>query len=124
MGVSKPIEMYSIENLESVMLLRDIKLRSNKLGNGLVFHVEEKVENKPEFLPYIYNIPALDIRLNLIRKRDEELYEFGGRYGERAVHGYISYDNNTISTTFTYLNNKEALEINEDIQPISVLQAA
>lgn len=94
---------------KSIALLGNITFKSNHQGNDLVYFVEERVAEKPAFLPYYHDIPALGIRLNLVRVRDNDLYEFGGRYGEEAVCGYLSYVDNTIALTFTTLGNRPVL---------------
>ncbi len=101
--------MYLTVPNTSIALLGNITLKSNYQGNDLVYFVQERVNEMPAFLPYSYDIPALCIRLNLVRARNNDLYEFGGSYGEEAVCGYLSYLDNTISVTFTTLKNKPIL---------------
>lgn len=102
-------EMCTIDNQEGVLLLGDVSVKSRKVGKDFVYFIQEKIEKLPEFLPFIYNIPSLNIKLNLIREKSDDLFEFGGALDNKPVCGFLSFTNNRITTTLTYLHNQEAL---------------
>ena len=115
--------MCNVNRNMSIKILRDITLKSVEKGNDLVYFIEENVSEMPTFLPCFYNIPDLKLQLNMVRDLGNDLFEFGGRYEEEAVTGYLSFNGNTISTTMTYLHNKESLASFEQNRAIKLQRA-
>ena len=95
-------------------LLGNLTLKSSYEGNDLVYYLEERVNERPAFLPYYYHVPSLNIHLNLVREMNNEVFEFGGLHGEDPICGYLSYNSNSVQVTFTKLSNQRVLSVFTD----------
>ena len=125
MSVIMPIStaMKSNFTTNNAVLLRDIHLVFRPVGDHQIIQIEEKIQEKPSFLPYFYTLPQLDIKLNLVRALSDTTFEFGGIMGEQAISALVQILPGKITTRISYLKDQAAL-FGTTINAVSHLQVA